>query len=140
MEDGWLLLGENEDDLCGPMWNSTCINLKIQLKGVPTLSTFHIIEEELPVMTQLPKQLAEIIHRINDNVIRDWMSKDTTDPVLPYFLANGNAFYHNLFMPAMMEEVKAEQRGTIQGSNAKKLQETIDVGTIGLARKPGYNY
>jgi len=91
-------------------------------------------------MTQLPKQLAEIIHRINDNVIRDWMSKDTTDPVLLYFLANGNTFYHNLFMPAMMEEVKTEQRGTIQGSNAKKLQETIDVGTIGLARKPGYNY
>jgi len=68
------------------------------------------------------------------------MSKDATDPLLPYFLANGNAFYYNLFMPAMMEEVKAEQRGKIQGSNAKKLQETIDVGTIGLARKHVYNY
>jgi len=43
-------------------------------------------------------------------------------------------------MPAMMEEVKAEQRGKIQGSNAKKLQETIDMGTIRLVRKHVYNY
>lgn len=140
MEDGWLLPGEDEDDLCGPMWNSKCIKLKIKPKGILTLSTFHIIEEEPPVKTRLPKQLTKTIHRINDNIIRDWTSKDATDPLLPYFLANGNAFYYNLFMPAMMEELKAEQRGKIQGSNAKKLQETIDVGTIGLARKHGYHY
>jgi len=140
MEDGWLLLGEDEDDLCGPMWNSKCIKLKIKLEGILTLSNFHIIEQEPPVMTQLPKQLTKTIHRINNNIIRDWMSKDATDPLLPYFLANGNTFYYNLFMPAMMEEVKAEQRETIQGSNAKKLQETIDVGTIGLVRKHAYNY
>jgi len=140
MEDGWLLPDEDEDDLCGPMWNSKCIKLKIKLKGILTLSNFHIVEQEPPVMTQLPKQLTKTIHRINDNIIRDWMSKDTTDPLLPYFLANGNTFYYNLFMPAMMEEVKAEQRGKIQGSNAKKLQKTIDVGTIRLVRKYAYNY
>ena len=116
MEDGWLLLGEDEDDLCRPIWNSKCIKLKIKLKGILTLSNFHIIEQELPVMTQLPKQLTKTIHRINNNIIRDWMSKDATDPLLPYFLANGNTFYYNFFMPAMMEEVKAEQRGKIQGS------------------------
>jgi len=140
MEDGWLLLGEDEDDLCRPMWNSKCIKLKIKLKGILTLSNFHITEQEPPIMTQLPKQLTKTIHRINNNIIRDWMSRDATDPLLPYFLANGNTFYYNLFMPAIMEEVKAEQRGKIQGSNAKKLQETIDVGTIGLVRKHAYNY
>jgi hypothetical protein len=102
-------------------------------------------------MTSLPKELLAVINRINDNVVSDLKSKDATDPLLPYFLANGRAYYNNLFMPVMMEEVKAERRGKSQGSNsknerrgksqgtgAKKLQETIEVSTTGLNRKLTY--
>ena len=81
-------------------------------------------------MTPLPNELAAVINRINHNVVSDWKSKDATDPLLPYFLANGRAFYDNLFMPAMMEEVRAERRGKSQGSKAKRLQETVEVSTI----------
>jgi hypothetical protein len=96
-------------------------------------------------MTSLPNELLTVINRINDNVVRDWESKDATDPLLPYFLANGSAYYNNLFMPAMMEEVKAERRGKSQETNTKnkmrgksqgtatkKLQETMEVSTTGL--------
>ena len=86
-------------------------------------------------MMLLPNNLAAVINKINNTIIHDY--KDAGNPLLPYFLANGRAFYDNLFMSAMLDEVKAENRGQ---SNAKKLQETIDVSTIGLDRKVGYYY
>ena len=83
----------------------------------------------------LPNNLAVVINKINNNIIHDY--KDAGNPLIPYSLANGRAFYDNLFMSAMLDEVKAENRGE---SNAKKLQETIDVSTIGLDRKVEYYY
>ena len=50
------------------------------------------------------------------------------------------AFYDNLFEAAMMDEVREEKRWERKDCNAKKLQETIDVSTIGLNKKVGYNY
>jgi hypothetical protein len=101
-------------------------------------------------VTSLPKEILPVINRINDDIVSD-LSQDATDPLLPYFLANGRAYYDNLFMPEMMEEVKAERRRNSQGSNsknerrgksqgtgAKKLQETIEVSTTGLNRKLTY--
>lgn len=84
-------------------------------------------------MTPLPKNLAAVVHKINDNVISD--CQDTSDPSLPYFLANGRAFYDRLFVQAMIDEVKAEKRRDSEASNAKKLKEAIDVSTIGLNKK-----
>ena len=86
-------------------------------------------------MMSLPNNLAAVINKINNNVIHDY--RDAGNPLLLYFLANGRAFYDNLFMLAMLDEVKAENRGK---SNAKKLQETIDVSTIISDRTVGYNY
>ena len=56
-------------------------------------------------MMSLPNNLAAVINKINNNVIHDY--KDAGNPLLPYFLANGRAFYDNLFMLAMLDEVKA---------------------------------
>lgn len=93
-------------------------------------ANFHaMIDEEQPPVTPLPNRLLVVIKIINENIIRDWKSKDPKDPLLPYFLANGSAYYDNLFMPGMMEEVKAEQRGQIKGSSAKELQEIMEVSS-----------
>lgn len=103
-------------------------------------ANFHaMIDEEQPPVTPLPNRLLVVIKRINDNIIRDWNSKDPKDPLLPYFLANGSAYYDNLFMPGMMEEVKAEQRGQIKGSSAKELQEIMEVSSTDCLKKPRYN-
>ena len=79
-------------------------------------------------MKQLPNNLTVAINRINNNVISDL--KDINNPMLPYFLVNGRAFYDNLFMPAMMDEVKANKRGNNKASEAKNIQEIINVSTI----------
>jgi hypothetical protein len=95
-------------------------------------------------MTPLPNEIAVVINRINDNIVSDWKDKfkDAANPLLPCFLVNGRAFYNNLFMPAMIEEVKVERRGKrkSQGSGAKKLQEIMEVSTTELDRKLRYNY
>ena len=83
----------------------------------------------------LPNNPAAVINKINNNIIHDY--KDAGNPLLLYFLANGRAFYDNLFMSAMLDKVKAENRGE---SKAKKLQETINVSTIRLDGKVGYYY
>jgi hypothetical protein len=79
-------------------------------------------------MMPLDNKLAAIINRINGNVISD--HKDTSNPLLSYFLANGRAFYDNLFMPAMIDEVKAEKRRDNKANSTEKFQESIDVSTI----------
>lgn len=79
-------------------------------------------------MTPLPNNLAAVINRINDKIIKD--HKHPSNTPLSYFLANGRAFYDCLFMAAMINEVNAEKRGESNASNSKKLQETIDVSTI----------
>lgn len=96
-EYGWRLPGEDEDDLHGVEW----------IKKVP------------PIMASLPNNLAVVVNRINNNIIKNL--KDTN--LLPSFLANGRAFYDNLFMSAMINEVNAEKG---EEGNAKKLQETIE--------------
>jgi hypothetical protein len=85
-------------------------------------------------MTPLPNTLASVIDNINVNIISNY--KDTQNPLLPYFLANGRAFYNNLFMPALTDEVKIEKR-TESKTNNLKLQETINVSTD---KKVGYHY
>jgi hypothetical protein len=87
-------------------------------------------------MISLPNNLAAVINKINDNIIRDY--KDANDSLLPYFLANGTAFYDGLFEAAMKDEVREEIRWESKARNAKKLQETIDVSTVGLNKKVGY--
>jgi hypothetical protein len=85
-------------------------------------------------MMSLPSNLAVVINRINDNIISD--HKNANNPLLSNFLANGRAFYDNLFMPAMIDEVKAEKRrNSTQAGMAKKLQESIDVSTVRLDKK-----
>ena len=59
-------------------------------------------------MISLPNNLAAVINKINDNIIRDY--KDANDNLLPYFLANGTAFYDGLFEAAMKDEVREEIR------------------------------
>ena len=77
-----------------------------------TDANFHaMIDEKQPKVASLPNRLLVVIQRINEDIITDWKSKDLKDPLLPDFLANGSAYYDNLFMPVMVEEVKAEQRG-----------------------------
>lgn len=79
-------------------------------------------------MVSLPNNTTAVINKINNNVISYIDASNATD-MLPYFLANGRAFYDNLFMPAMRGE-----------HNAKNLQETIDVSTVRLDRKIEYHY
>lgn len=81
-------------------------------------------------MIPLPNNLAIVVNKINDSIIRNYT--DISSDLVPYFLANGRAFYDNLFMPAMINEVKGEKGGE---SIAKKLQDIIDVSTI---RNVGY--
>ena len=89
-------------------------------------------------MISLTNNLAAVINKINDNIIRDY--KDANNSQLPYFLANGKAFYDGLFEAAMIDEVREEKRWESKACNAKKLQETIEVSTIGLNKKVGYYY
>ena len=84
-------------------------------------------------MIFLPNNPLGVINRINSNIISD--HKNVHNPNLPFFLANGRAFYYHLFMPAMNDEVKAEKRKESNANNAKKLQETIDVRIIRLNKR-----
>ena len=86
-------------------------------------------------MMSLPNNLVAVINKINNNIIHDY--RDAGNPLLLYFLANGRAFYDNLFMSTMLDQVKAENRGE---SNTKNLQETINMSTIISDRIVGYNY
>ena len=84
-------------------------------------------------MMLLPKNIAAVINKINSNIITD--CKDVQKSLLTCFFANGGAFYDNLFMLAMIEEVKVEKREKGNVGLVKKLQELIEVGTILLYRK-----
>jgi hypothetical protein len=83
-------------------------------------------------MISLPNNLAGIVNKINNQIIRNYT--DIGSDLLPYFLANGRAFYDNLFKPAIVNEVKAEKG---RESKAKNLQDIIDVSTI---REVDYHY
>lgn len=124
-ENGWMLPGEDKDELRGISWKSMWIRVFF-LKG--TNSQPYVIEENPPVMRPLSNNLAKVINKINESIIRNY--EDSSNPL---FLTNGTAFYDNLFMQAMLDEVKAEK---IEKREAmSELQENFKVSTIRFNKK-----
>jgi hypothetical protein len=58
-------------------------------------------------MILLPNHLAVVINRINDSIINNY--KEASNLLLLCFLANGRAYYDNLFMLVIIYEVKAKR-------------------------------